>query len=700
MFLNLGSSDFEVTISNFYAKRDNITDKNGNVLKIGDMTENIEILSQVSDNWVSGRLFDHELLDILANHFNSLKGREGKADIRENPRIVNRLLKEVSKIKDTLSANKEIIVNIPEVADYQNLKMSIQRTEFEQKIDKYLQYLEQTIRLALDKAKLDISNLSAVEIIGGALRVPKIKDIFTDIFGDQIIGNHINGDESMSFGAAFIGANVSSSFVVRKLNLHKAQEEPILISFESLNLTKLDKDYVKKKFMFFDGGENIKKKYVVASMNDLKVEYYSKSKGIIHTVHLTGIPDILESEEYKNNGTTPNVVFETTFNSNGIIEVNSVAARIIQTRYVLKNKKMPINVSTNSTINGNYSNSSEFNSAFLENSQQKNDQADNETRNESSEDNLSEQNTTISTNSSAKNGSSYTYISDLVPENKTVTLPMSYKEIFIGHQPLSIDQKITALAHIVDLERRDIEIISTLKAKNDLESLIYSSRDWISNPDYHVYSTPEVVEDYLKKLDQNENWLYEEGYNQKLEVYNEKIKDINSTISDIKYRVNEHRIRKDAYISLKIFLQNATGELPGLSEKFPWIQEEEISYVKDITLNATKWFKDAFSQQDKIPLNQDPILKSKEIYQKTSVVIESFKRLTLIPKPNDWDKIKREEKLKSSNVEQNITVTNSTDDILISTFNVTEEQMSNWTANATQGNKTKDKEDEFIKEDL
>ena len=336
MFLNLGSSDFEVTIANFYAKRDNKTDKHGNV-KVGDIIENIEILSQVTDDRVSGRLFDKELLDILAENFNSMKNRVGKADIRENPRIVNRLFKEISKIKDTLSANKEMIVNIPEVADYQNLKMTILRTDFEQKIDKYLQYLQQTIKLALEKAKVEINKLSAVEIIGGALRVPKVKDIFAGIVGEQLLGSHINGDESMSFGAAFLGANISSSFVVRKLYLHKIVEEPIYVNFTSANLSKDDPNYIKKRFMFFDGEENTKRKYIVSSMDDLKVDFYTKSKDVIHTVYLTGIPEILESEEYLNNGTTPKVFLEASFTSNGLIEINSVSAKVTQTRYILKN---------------------------------------------------------------------------------------------------------------------------------------------------------------------------------------------------------------------------------------------------------------------------------------------------------------------------------------------------------------------------
>lgn len=44
---------------------------------------------------------------MLADRFNALKERAGKTDIRENPRAMKRLLKEATKIKDILSANKQ-----------------------------------------------------------------------------------------------------------------------------------------------------------------------------------------------------------------------------------------------------------------------------------------------------------------------------------------------------------------------------------------------------------------------------------------------------------------------------------------------------------------------------------------------------------------------------------------------------------------
>lgn len=234
LFLNLGSSDFEATIVEYYAKAENVTDRYGKT-KLGEVVENIQVKSNAHSEDISGRAFDIELLNILAESFNSMPSRNGKQDIREKPRVVNRLLKEIPKIKDTLSANKEKLVSLPEVADYENLKVLVTRAEFESRIDKYLSHLKTTISKALSDAGLTIDQINAVEMIGGALRVPRVKEIIQEIVGDQILGSHINGDESMSFGTAFIGANSSSSFVARKLFLHPVVQEQIYLNITSRN---------------------------------------------------------------------------------------------------------------------------------------------------------------------------------------------------------------------------------------------------------------------------------------------------------------------------------------------------------------------------------------------------------------------------------------------------------------------------------
>ena len=57
-----------------------------------------------------------------------MKERQGKPDIRNNDRAMKRLLKEVVKVKDILSANKQTHVKVGELADYVTLLTTVERT--------------------------------------------------------------------------------------------------------------------------------------------------------------------------------------------------------------------------------------------------------------------------------------------------------------------------------------------------------------------------------------------------------------------------------------------------------------------------------------------------------------------------------------------------------------------------------------------
>ena len=594
LFLNLGSSDFEVTVANFYAQNENKTDRQGNI-KVGDLVENIKILSQISDSRVSGRLFDFELLNILADYFNSLKTRVGKPDIRQNPRIVNRLLKEISKIKDTLSANKEIIVNIPEVADYENLKMTIQRTDFEQKIEKYMGYLQEAIKLALEKAKVQIDQLSTVEIIGGALRVPKVKDSFVELLGEQqqLIGSHINGDESMAFGTAFLGANISTSFKVRKLFLHQSVEEPIYLNITSLNSTE-DGEYIQAAVLT-ETEANSKKKFNISALDDLKIDFYTNSKGLIHSIIVTGTEEVLNSFEYKSNGTNPNVELEISLSPNGIIEVNSAAVKFDYSKMELKAQRILVNDTTEekpeptSTEKESASNSTDTepnsDAESASNSTDESSQSANNTKSEEPESKEAEKESTIpedlkvSEPAKKKKEPVYNTVYNSVYVSKSTKKQLKFKDVFVGHQPMSLEQKSQAIIHLAEFDKRDKVIIDTQKAKNEFEALIYSAREFALNEENQVYSTLANIEELLVKLEKDENWLYEEGYNEKFEVYLEKINSINSTISPIMYRKAEHHLREELILPAQQYLKNFTTQITSFSKQFPWVEDYKSYYI-------------------------------------------------------------------------------------------------------------------------
>jgi molecular chaperone DnaK (HSP70) len=96
LFYNMGAMDTEVSLVRY--SHLNITGKR--------MTPYVEVLAEVWERDLGSRDLDLVLYNLLADKFNALPERAGKADVRENGRASKRLLKEVVKIKDVLSANK------------------------------------------------------------------------------------------------------------------------------------------------------------------------------------------------------------------------------------------------------------------------------------------------------------------------------------------------------------------------------------------------------------------------------------------------------------------------------------------------------------------------------------------------------------------------------------------------------------------
>ncbi len=121
LIYNMGGRDTEVSVVQYSA----VTDAKNKTF------EYVEVLGEGVDETLGGHEFDHVVVRILADKFNSLKERQGKPDIRENDRAMKRLYKEALNIKDILSANKVVNVKVPELADYVTLAFELTRETFE-----------------------------------------------------------------------------------------------------------------------------------------------------------------------------------------------------------------------------------------------------------------------------------------------------------------------------------------------------------------------------------------------------------------------------------------------------------------------------------------------------------------------------------------------------------------------------------------
>jgi len=110
-------------------------------------------------------------------------------------------------------------VKLGELADYVTLSTVIERGEFEEKSAEFFTKVMKPVEDVLAKAGVSIEEVDMVELLGGGIRVPKIQELLQEKLQKKDLGVHLNGDEAMCFGSAFIASNSSASFKVRKVFL-------------------------------------------------------------------------------------------------------------------------------------------------------------------------------------------------------------------------------------------------------------------------------------------------------------------------------------------------------------------------------------------------------------------------------------------------------------------------------------------------
>ena len=225
LIYNMGGRDTEVSVVRYSA----MTDAKNKTY------EYVEILGEGYDETLGGKEFDHVLVGIMADKFNAMKEREGKPDVRTLPRQMKRLYKEASSIKDILSANKLVNIKVAELHDYVTLAFELTREDFEEACSHLFERVKNPINQALEEAQLSSSDIHQVEILGGGIRVPKVQAILKEEMDDKELHVHLNGDEAMSFGSAFIASNSSASYKVRKVYLTQHPKYDIRISLQPLD---------------------------------------------------------------------------------------------------------------------------------------------------------------------------------------------------------------------------------------------------------------------------------------------------------------------------------------------------------------------------------------------------------------------------------------------------------------------------------
>lgn len=175
----------------------------------------VTVLAKAWDETLGGAAFDHVIVQYIAELYNA-KRTDGW-DVRTDRAAMTKLRIEANKIKHVLSANNEQPVRF----DHDDVSVStiISRRKLEELCHDLLQRVDGPVAAALARANL--TTVDAVELLGGGTRVPAVTErLAATVLPPPLdLGKHMNGDEAMALGSAFVGANHSTAFRVRKIGL-------------------------------------------------------------------------------------------------------------------------------------------------------------------------------------------------------------------------------------------------------------------------------------------------------------------------------------------------------------------------------------------------------------------------------------------------------------------------------------------------
>ncbi len=176
------------------------------VLELG--SESGESVFQVKatngDTHLGGDDFDKVVLDYLAEEFK----KENGVDLRKDPQALQRLRDAAEKAKIELSSSMEAEINLPfvTVKDGQpsHLVMKLTRAKLESLIGDLIEKTFPPVKACLKDAKVDVSKINEVVMVGGMTRMPKVITKVKEFFGKEP-NRSVNPDEVVALGAAIQG---------------------------------------------------------------------------------------------------------------------------------------------------------------------------------------------------------------------------------------------------------------------------------------------------------------------------------------------------------------------------------------------------------------------------------------------------------------------------------------------------------------
>ena len=197
------------------------------ILEVGENV--VEVISTNGDTRLGGDDFDDVLIHYLIAEFKKDSG----LDVSGDKMVMQRLKEAAEKAKIELSNVKETEINLPfltaDASGPKHMNMKLSRSKFEQLIGDLVKRSMKPVQKALSDAKLKVSDIDEVILVGGSTRTPMVHEEVQKFFNKEP-NRSVNPDEVVALGAA-VQAGVLSGEVKDMLLLDVT---PLSLGIETL----------------------------------------------------------------------------------------------------------------------------------------------------------------------------------------------------------------------------------------------------------------------------------------------------------------------------------------------------------------------------------------------------------------------------------------------------------------------------------
>ncbi|KAF7135359.1 hypothetical protein RHSIM_Rhsim08G0221200 [Rhododendron simsii] len=217
-----------------------------------------------------------------------------------------------------------------------------------------------------------------------------------------------------------------------------------------------------------------------------------------------------------------------------------------------------------------------------------------------------------------------------VPKKKVKKSNVPVSEIVYGGMAPADVQKAVEKEFEMALQDRIME--ETKDKKNAVEAYVYDMRNKLHDK-YQDFVIDSEREELTAKLQEVEDWLYEDGEDETKGVYIAKLEELKKQGDPIEERYKEHTER-GSVIEQLVYCVNSFREAAISNDpKFDHIDLEEKQKVMNECVEAEAWLRERMQQQDLLPKHATPVILSADIRKKAEVLDRFCRPIMTKPKP-------------------------------------------------------------------